>query len=221
MSILHWMLSDPDVVIIYGFDAAGMIAMKDLVKQINFNSEDPDDPDHPVVVPGDDLNHLMDTPYRVALVDFAKLQKQEIRDLVEHFCIVEARFKQSNDEYRLNPIIAVDFVNSEELTIPSCIYPLSSVSERKQIKIMLLDIFNDFETAQILHETSDDTLRIASIYKTLLDGDMVSLSEINRSFDYENIDKARMLKDFDVIRSLEGRDCIQELHTKDRYVYIF
>ena len=86
---------------------------------------------------------------------------------------------------------------------------------------MLLDIFNDFETAQILHETSDDTLRIASIYKTLLDGDMVSLSEINRSFDYENIDKARMLKDFDVIRSLEGRDCIQELHTKDRYVYIF
>lgn len=221
MSLLHWVLSDPDVVMIYGFNVSGKQAVKDLVKQIDFTSKDPEDPDHPVLFQGEDLKSLVDTPYRVALVDFARLRKQEIMVLLEHLNAVEATYKRNNDDYQLKPIIAFDFVNRDQLAIPACVYPLSSITERKQIKTLVLDIFDNFETAQVLYDTSEDTLRVASIYRALRDAQMVSLNSINHSFDYANIDKVQMLKDFDVIRCIEGRDCIREHHIKDRYVYIF
>jgi len=205
---------------VYGFGLKASSIEANLIKTIDFSSRSREDSNHPVTVFADEIEHVIDTPYRAALFKYSRVNRGELHRLFDHLNRVEADQAKSGIQYGLSPVIVFDLELDEFSLIPKCVYHFNSSTERKQIKILLLDLFDQSVQAQTLADTDDSILRVAEMYRQFRDGHYVDLSIINRSFDYATIDEEQMMKDFDVIRFIEGRDCIRKFQSIDVYVFI-
>lgn len=170
----------------------------------------------------DIFEDILGIPYVTAFINFKALKIHQTRALYEFFNeMEESKPTDGHEDLHWRNIYGLNIIEFPDLKTPKCIKKLSAiVGNEENLRLILLNEFKDNEGIKQYNPISARVYRTLMIHKSLLEGNIVTLSKVNDWYKIDPIKERQFKNDIQTIRYIEGEDKIVYVKGLKGYKYI-